>query len=515
MARVRGADIENSGDTPLKTLSKSKLLAFRQCPKRLWLEVNHAELRADSAATTASFSVGNQVGEIARAVYDPAGKGELINPQEEGFEAAFARSQTLLKSSGPIFEAGFKAEGVLAFADVMLPAKKGNRKVWRMVEVKSSTSVKDYHRDDAAIQAFVARAAGVSLQSIALAYIDSEWVYPGKQDYQGLLKEEDLTDAVMEREAEVQAWIADAQKVLTKRKAPSIQTGKQCAQPFECGFLEHCRSQEPQAEFPVAWLPGRMSAALAQAAEQPYSVDMQHVPDEWLNDVQQRVKQVTLSNKVQFDKRATRDALAHCKSPAYFMDFETVQFAVPIWKGTRPYQQIPFQFSVHRLDVKGQLRQHAFLDLNGKDPSKAFAQALIEACGKRGPIFVYNAGFEVARMKELAQRFKALAPSLDALIARVVDLLPIARKHYYHPSQQGSWSIKAVLPALCPELSYSELNGVQNGGMAMEAYMEAIQPETSAERRTEIRQQLLAYCALDTYAMVKIWSKFTGIRLNA
>jgi quinol monooxygenase YgiN len=509
------ADIENAREMFVKTLSKSKLLAYRQCPKRLWLEVNHPGLRADSSATLASFSVGNQVGEIARALYDPAGKGVLINPQEEGFDAAFARSQKLLKSSAPIFEAGFKAEGVLAFADVMLPTKKGSRKTWRMVEVKSSTSVKDYHQDDAAIQAFVAQAAGVPLQAIALAHINSEWVYRGKQDYQGLLKEEDLSEAVMERGVEVQGWIAGAQKVLTKRKAPDIQTGKQCAEPFECGFLAHCGSQEPQAEFPVAWLPGPKRAGFAQLAQQPYALDMRDVPDDFLSDVQQRVKKYTLSNKVHFDKRATKEALADYKLPAYFMDFETVQFAVPIWKGTRPYQQIPFQFSVHRLDAKGQLRQQAFLEVNGKDPSKAFALALIEACGKRGPIFVYNAGFEVSRMKELAQRFKALAPALNALIARVVDLLPIARKNYYHPSQQGSWSIKAVLPALCPELSYSELSGVQNGGMAMEAFMEAIQPQTSAERKAELKQQLLDYCALDTYAMVKIWSKFTGSTLKA
>lgn len=499
----------------MPTLSKSKLLAFRQCPKRLWLEAKHPELRADSASTTASFAVGNQVGEIARSVYDPACKGVLINPQEEGFEAAFARSQTLLKSSTPIFEAGFKAEGALAFADVLLPTKKGARKAWRMVEVKSSTSVKDYHQDDAAIQAFVVQAAGVPIKAIALAHIDSEWVYPGKQNYHGLLKEQDLSDAVMGRGVEVQEWIAGAQKVLAKRKAPSIQTGKQCSQPFECGFLAHCQSQEPQAEFPVAWLPGRLSASLAQTAAQPHSVDMRDVPDEMLNEAQQKVKRATLAKKVVFDKRATREALASYKLPAYFVDFETVQFAVPIWKGTRPYQQIPFQFSVHRLDAKGQMRQHAFLDVSGKDPSKAFAQALIEACGKRGPIFVYNAGFEVARMKELGQRFKALAPSLEGLITRVVDLLPLARKYFYHPSQKGSWSIKAVLPALCPELSYSELQGVQNGGMAMEAFMEAIDPQTSAERKAEIKQQLLAYCALDTYAMVKIWAKFTDFKLKA
>jgi hypothetical protein len=499
----------------VRTLSKSKLLSYRQCPKRLWLEVNNPELRVDSSATTASFAVGNQVGEIARAVYDPAGTGALINPQEEGFDAAFERSQTLLKSSAPIFEAGFKAEGALAFADVLLPAKKGARKMWRMVEVKSSTSVKDYHQDDAAIQAFVAQAAGVPLQAIALAHIDNEWVYPGKQNYQGLLKENDLSDAVMGRGAEVQDWIAGAQKVLAKRKPPNQATGKQCAQPYECGFLAHCRSEEPQAEFPVAWLPGRLNKTLVEATARPYMVDMRDISDELLTELQRKVKQATLTNKVFFDKRATKKALAGSKLPAYFMDFETIQFAVPIWKGTRPYQFIPFQFSVHRLDAKGQLRQHAFLDVNGKDPSKAFAQALIDACGKRGPIFVYNAAFEVTRMKELALRFKVLAEPLHALIARVVDLLPIAREHFYHPSQEGSWSIKAVLPALCPELNYAELSGVQNGGLAMEAFREALQPETSADRRAEIKEQLLAYCALDTYAMVKIWAKFTGFALKA
>lgn len=498
----------------MRTLSKSKLLSYRQCPKRLWLEVNHPDLRADSSATTASFAVGHQVGEIARKVYDPDGIGALIDPQEEGFDAAFTRSLTLLKSSAPIFEAGFKAEGALAFADVMLPTKKGNRKVWRMVEVKSSTSVKDYHQDDAAIQAFVAKAAGVPLDAIALAHLDNEWVYPGKQNYQGLLKENDLSEVVMGRGAEVQEWITGAQKVLDKRKPPHQATGRQCTQPYECGFIEHCRSGEPQAEFPVAWLPGRLKSTLAHASAQPYSVDMRDVSDDLLTDLQRKVKQATLANKVFFDKRATKEALAGSKLPAYFMDFETVQFAVPIWKGTRQYQFIPFQFSVHRLDAKGQLRQHAFLNLDGKNPSKAFAQALIDVCGKRGPIFVYNAAFEVTRMKELALRFKVLAEPLQALIARVVDLLPIAREHFYHPSQEGSWSIKAVLPALCPELNYSELSGVQNGGMAMEAFREAIQLETSADRRSEIEEQLLAYCALDTYAMVKIWAKFTGSTLK-
>jgi len=152
----------------MRTLSKSKLLAFRQCPKRLWLEIHRPALRQDSVATQATFEVGYQVGDVARQLYDPECKGQLIDFKSEGLDAAIARSTKLLASSRPIFEAGFIAGGALAFADVMLPARKGGKRVWRMIEVKSSTSVKDYHRDDIAIQAYVARGAGVPLVSISI-----------------------------------------------------------------------------------------------------------------------------------------------------------------------------------------------------------------------------------------------------------------------------------------------------------------------------------------------------------
>ena len=183
---------------------------------------------------------------------------------------------------------------------------------------------------------------------------------------------------------------------------------------------------------------------------------------------------------------------------------------MPLWKGTRPYQQLPFQFSVHRLGRTGRATHQAFLDLSGGNPSLAFAQSLVAACGERGPVFVYNAAFETTRIRELAERHPRLATALRAINDRVVDLLPIARQHYYHPSQQGSWSIKAVLPALCPELHYDALDGVQDGGAAQQAYLEAITPATSAPRKAELERQLLAYCSLDTWAMVRLWSAFTG-----
>lgn len=456
--------------------------------------------------------MGHQVGDIARKLYDPKSKGQLIDLQSEGFTAAFDRSNELLTSLSPIFEAGFSAGGALAFADVMLPARKAGKRVWRMIEVKSSTSVKDYHRDDIAIQAFVARSSGVALASVSLAHIDSSWVYPGGSDYQGLLLENDLTSEAFGREAEVKAWIADAQAIAGKSSEPAMGTGKHCGQPYECGFFAYCQGQEPQAQYPVGWLPRIQTKALKALVEEDGVKDLRKVPDDLLNERQLRVKAHTLSNQVYFDAPGAAADLAAHKLPAYFLDFETIQFAVPIWKGTRPYQQIPFQFSVHRLARSGKLEQTSCLDLTGNDPSKTFAQALIAACGERGPVFVYNAGFETARIRELGARIPRLKRSLLAINERVVDLLRVAEQRYYHPDQQGSWSIKKVLPTVAPDLRYDALTGVQEGGMAMNAFLEAISTGTTIARKTELEQQLLKYCGLDTYAMVRLWQFFSGRR---
>jgi hypothetical protein len=484
-------------------------MALRQCPKRLWLEVHRPELREDSAAAQAGFQVGYQVGDIAHRIYDPEGCAEVIDAQNEGFARAFERSAELLNTNAPIFEAGFSAGGALAFADVMLPAKTHRDQGWRMIEVKSSTSVKDYHRDDVAVQAFVARSAGVPLLSIAVAHIDSSWVYPGDGDYRGLLKENDLTEEAFARAEEVRGWINEAQRVVAQNEEPTINTGDHCDSPFECGFYAHCSRGDPRHEYPLYWLPRFSSTKRRELAAQGVD-DLRSVPDDCLNEVQLRVKDHTLADAVFFDRAGAADDLEPYGSPGYFLDFESIQFAVPIWKGTRPYQQIVFQFSLHVLDELGQLNHTAFLDLSGNDPSEFFARALVSACGTHGPVFVYNAAFEKTRIRELADRYAELAESLLAINDRVVDLLPIARARYYHPSQQGSWSIKKVLPAVVPELRYSDLDGVQDGGMAMDAFLEAIHPATDAARKAQLEQRLLAYCKLDTYAMVRLWQVFAG-----
>lgn len=493
-------------------LSKSKLLAFRQCERRLWLELHHPELRQDDAASVAAFAVGHQVGDLARSLYDPHGIGVLIDPQAEGFDAAFTRSQALLANAQPVFEAGFAGAGALAFTDILLPLEKEGQRRWRMVEVKSSTSLKEYYRDDAAIQAYVAHTAGLQLDAIAIAHIDKTWVYPGGGDYRGLLVEHDLTDSAFARGADVKDWIARAGAVAALAHEPEVRPGAHCKSPYACGFSAHCRSGEAQAEYPVEWLPKQGSQAFKERIESG-AADMRDIEDGLLNAKQQRVKQCTLSNETYFDAAGAAADLAPYGLPAWFLDFETISFTVPVWKGTAPYQQIPFQFSVHRLEATGELVHDAFLDLSGNDPSLVFAEALVEACGAHGPVFVYNAAFETKRVEELATRFPRLAPALLAINKRVVDLLPIARERYYHPRQQGSWSIKRVLPAVAPDLRYDGLDGVQDGGAAMQAYAEAVRPETPSARRQQIQRQLLDYCHLDTLAMVRLWQFFAGQHL--
>ncbi len=491
-----------------KNLSKSKLLAFQQCPKRLWLEVHRSDLSITSAATEVAFKVGHEVGEIAWRLYDPKRKGTILDPKV-GHGAALKSTKKLIESAKPIFEAGFAAAGAIAYADVLLPKMKAGKRVWRMVEVKSSTEVKDYHRDDAAIQAFVARQAKLPLVSIAIARIDSDWVYPGGGQYDGLLKEQDLTREAFGRGKEVKAWIAAAQKVVAMKNEPVKRVGRHCDHPFECSFKSYCQSQEPQAAYPAAWLPRVQSNALRDLLNGGVT-ELADVPDELLNPLQLRVKTHTLADSQFFDRRGAAADLAKQGWPAYFLDFETIYFAVPIWAGTRPYQQIPFQFSLHQLARNGKLTHSMFLDLSGADPSLAIAKALVASCGTIGPVFVYNASFEKTRIKALAERFKPLKTFLLAINKRIVDLRPIVERRYYHPCQQGSFSIKSLLPTISKDVSYDALDGVRDGAMAMEAYIEAIAPVTPRERHDEIRAQLSAYCALDTLAMVKLWRFLTG-----
>lgn len=493
----------------MRRLSKSKLIAWRQCPKRLWLEIHRPELRDDSGAESA-FRIGNEVGEIARRVYDPDGTGTLVDVAALGYEEAFRRSDELLaEGAGPVFEAGLRADGALAFADVMLPLPADGPPAWRMLEVKSSTSVKDYHREDLAIQAHLAVGTGVDLDSCAIAHIDSSFVYAGDGDYRGLLHEEDLTEECLSLASEVEGWIAGAQATAALTDEPEIAMGPQCSDPFDCPFAGHCFRDLPRPDYPLGSLP-RLNADRREAIEALGIADLREVPERFLTAHQNLVREVTISGETWFDREGASAALAGHGFPAWFLDFETLALPVPIWKGTRPYEQVPFQFSLHRVGEDGSMAHDYFLELVAGDPSRPLAEKLLAKMGPAGPVFVYNASFERRVIRQLAARFPDLAGPLLAIADRFVDLHPVATAHFYAPSQHGSWSLKAVLPAACPGLSYDDLEGVANGEMAADAYREAIAPVTARNRLAEIETELLEYCRLDTLAMVRLWEKFRG-----
>jgi hypothetical protein len=486
----------------MTNLSKSKLLLYRQCPKRLWLQVNKPDLINISATTQSKLDEGNKVGDIARQLNSPGLFIETLNRSE-----ALELTQQALKDHQPIFEAAFCNSELLIRADLLLPENDS----YRLVEVKSSTSVKDYHLDDITIQAWVMARSGLKPASVSLAFINNQFTYEGSNNYKDLLIEEDLSSYVEEHLESVPQWIEDAKKILSSTKEPIISIGDHCEIPFKCDFIEYCSPTDPEVEYPVEILPYGKNKA-AQLRAKGYK-DLRNVPvTELSNPRHIMVHAVTVSGEAVLDPRGGSQ-IKSLPYPRYYIDFETIAFAVPIWTGTRPYMQVPFQWSCHVELNNNDLKHFEFLDISGKDPRRDFAESLISATGTEGPVLVYNGGFESVRLKELASTFPDLSEALLAIIERFFDLLPFAREFYYHPDMKGSWSIKDVLPTIAPELDYSNLE-VGDGLMAQEAYKKLILNEVSLEQKISIRNNLLNYCRHDTLAMTEIVKKFSE-RLNS
>jgi hypothetical protein len=230
--------------------------------------------------------------------------------------------------------------------------------------------------------------------------------------------------------------------------------------------------------------------------------DVRNIPDGLLTDAGQlRVWRAVQSGRAELLPGA-REILSALPYPRYYLDFETISFAVPRWVGTRPYQQIPFQWSLHIEDRDGSLRHEEFLDLTGELPARAVAEALLKAVGTEGPVFMYTT-FERTCINILADFCPDLRSELLALVEQLVDLHTIVKDNYYHPAMHGSWSIKAALPTIAPELDYKKLGTIQEGTAAQQAYVEALSTST-IEKREEIRKGLLEYCKHDTFAMVTL-----------
>lgn len=483
-----------SKSTQAYRLSKSRLMDFLQCPKKLYLRIHHPELVKDSISTLQSFQSGHEVGDVARSLYPD---GILIG-HDDNLSLALAATRKVLDESPrtPIFEATFEHDGVLVRADMLLPYRDG----YQMVEVKSSASVKPQYLPDCAIQSWVLKGAGVNLLETTLAHIDSSFVYAGENDYRLLFKYVSVTETIAPLEEQVSVWVNSAQDVLAATD-PDIEPEDQCTSPYECSFLDHCAPNRNDG-YPIKILPRISKKQVAMFKELGIS-DVRSILDGQLtNPSHLRVWRATLSGKPEIDPSISA-VLNSYPFPRFYMDFETIGFAVPRWKDTRPFQNIPFQWSCHIRRTSGPIDHKEFLDISGDDPTWEFIKSLLVILEDTGPIFVYSS-FEKTILAGLATRYPGLAARIEEITARLVDLYPLAVKNYYHPHMKGSWSIKKVLPTISSDLNYQEVGEVQDGGMAQEAYLELISNDILSQRKERLRHDLLEYCKLDTMAMVEL-----------
>lgn len=475
-------------------LSKTRILAGLHCEKRLFLMLNHPGLakRKKSPLAETGIIVGNQ----ARKEFPG---GVQVNRFQQGSDP-FTETSSYLDDSNvtAIFEAGFVYQDTEVFADIL--QREGSE--WNLIEVKSSSSVKDDYIDDVTVQYTVLANAGVSIKSIELMYLNKNFVYQGDEDYQDLFIREDVSERVIHHRHYITDAIEHIRQNLSD-KEPIRHVDGHCKNPYPCEFRSYCEKQD--ADYPVSWLPN--AAVVIRKLHHDGIYDIRDIPVDMLNsETHLKVRRVTIDGQAELDETACV-ILRELDYPRYFLDFETINFAVPIWQGTRPSQQHPFQWSCHIQQEDGATIHEEFLDVSAEDPRRRFAESLIAACGTAGPVIVYNQSFEKGIIRSLASAYHDLSDQLLAINARVFDLLPVMKKYYYHPDMRGSWSIKNVLSCLLPELRYSDLGEVQDGLMAQSAYHEIVSGKLSTVEQDSLYADMLEYCKLDSYAMLAIIDK--------
>ncbi len=482
-------------------LSKSRITDFEQCPRKLWLSVHRPELRQEEGAE-GRFATGHAVGDIACA----AVPGGVMIDADPDLAAAVRRTTELMAGDPmPMFEASFSHDGVLVRADVMEPDGAGG---WHVAEVKASNSPKPYHWRDLATHLWVMRAAGVRVSRASIRHLDRDFRLEMEGDYRGLLTDTPAGDDVDAIAGQRPAVAAAARAVLAGSE-PERLPGAHCADPFPCGFRTWCwRDLPPGPEWPIEDLPTTGATVAAEWAAKGVT-ELTAIPAGGLKKpLHERIRAATVSGDIFHDAGQARAMMADWDFPRTYLDFETVQHAIPRWVGTGPYGQTPFQFSAHVETADGAIEHRSFLSIDGSDPRPAIAAALAELPGE-GAVVAWNKGFEGRCLRELADAVPAHATALLSLADRLVDLVPVARACWYHRDQRGSWSIKAVLPTIAPELAYDGLE-VKDGGMAMEVWHEAADPATSPVRVQAIRVALEAYCERDTWAMVVVLRRLAG-----
>ncbi|MBN2468541.1 MAG: DUF2779 domain-containing protein [Deltaproteobacteria bacterium] len=479
-------------------LSKSLFMRGRQCLKSLYLHKYHPDLRDEiTPAQEAIFQTGHTVGRYAQNLF-PGG----VEIPYEGLSITQQLRQTAyaIQAGGrTLYEAAFQFNGVFVKVDILHRGEQG----WELYEVKASGELKPEHVDDVAIQCYVVAGAGLPLTKASLVYINKEYVRRGDIDVAELFVVEDLTGTV----SEIQDLIPDRinqMREMLRGEMPSIDIGPQCSDPYDCDFRGQCWKDIPEES--IFSIRGRLPNRFELYREG--IVQLQDIPRDILSASQLIQVEGTLEKKNVINREGLREFLSTLWFPLCFLDFETTyMMPIPLFDETRPYQQVPFQYSLHLSEREnGELLHYEFLADPGTDPRRDLLESLLERIPDNACILCYNMAFEKGRLSDCKTWFPEHAEKIDTFIENIQDLMvPFRKKDVYQWQMNGSYSIKNVLPALIPEMSYEGM-AINSGDMASSAWF-AMAEMNDPEEREKKRRALLEYCKLDTLAMVKILEK--------
>ena len=487
-------------------ISKSRFVSGMQCEKKLYFDMFRGDLKPTlSEQQKALFESGNLVGELAQKVF-PNGKDASPKSYYD-FSKSIEQTRVWINEGvATIYEAAFFHDEVLAALDIL---HHQDNERWA-IEVKSSTSLKDYHILDASLQYWVMTQSGFKPDRFYLMHINNSYVKNGAIEVEQLFTLVDITHQVITNQAMVENNLSRF-KGLSKEIEPIIAIGKQCSSPFDCDYKGHCWQHIPKnSVFELGNARGKdwelYNKGIVELINIPNDIELSH---------RQHLQVEGLKNETSYiDKTSIAEFVSKCDYPLYFFDFETIFPALPIVDNSSPFQQIPFQYSLHILEDENApllhkefLAEPSYFKTNDKtkDPRKKLIEQLKSDIGTTGSILAYNATFEIDVLKKLALAYPEDANFLNDLANRFVDLLVVFKNGwYYKPEMKASASIKSVLPAIAPEFSYEDLE-ISDGGLASSTFLALI--EGTIEFTPELKKNLLVYCERDTEGMVILWTE--------
>ena len=479
-------------------ISKSRFQKGLQCEKAFWLGVHRRDLaEATSVSQQWIFDQGHEVGRLAQELF-PGGV-EVTEDHTHPEEALESTRRLIEQGVRVLYEPAFAHGSAFCRADILVAADEGS---WDLYEVKSSTSVKEQHVTDAAFQAWTIEGAGLPLRSINVVHVDTGYVYPGgAYDPAGLLTTVDVTSPARAFMPVVPETLAQLEVVLNGPE-PDVVIGSRCASPYPCDFKEHCHSFL-RGDCPVTSLP-RFSDGLLHALLAAGITSCADIPPGFpgLSATQRDAVEVAASGTPWVDHEGLRIDFERLTWPVFHLDFETVAPALPIWPGTRPYQTIPFQYSVHVQQADGTLEERGYLHPGTDDPRPELARRLVVDLAGTGSIVHYTR-YERTQLTALALAVPELAGQLAALEGRLFDLEPVVRRRTRHPRAIGRSSIKYALPAWCPDLSYHGLD-IGDGQTASARYLRFLTGAADVDEAAATHTALVEYCGLDTLATARL-----------